>query len=141
MNDKTEFENKIIKEIKDLIISDHSLTYGERKSLEKVIARIKQGASFEDSIGPWLRNINEIEQRKSNERELSKSVKDIYDKLILRYDIPQKEKHYVVYGGGIRTRVSTASWAWTMLFLIIIVILMVTGKLNFLFEFTEKYLN
>ena len=141
MNDKTEFENKIIKELKDLIISDNSLTYGERKSLEKVIARIKQGASFEDSIEHWLKNINEIEQRKSNESGLSKSVKDIYDKLILRYDIPKKEKHYVVYGGGIRTRVSTASWAWTMLFLIIIVILMVTGKLNFFFDFTEKYLN
>jgi hypothetical protein len=141
MNDKSEFENKIIEEIKNLIIYDKSLTYGERKSFEKVMARIKQGKSFEDSIGPWLKNTNELEQRETNERKLSKSVKDIFDKLILRYDIPPKKKHYVVYAGGIRTRVSTADWFWTMLFLLVFVVLAFTGKLNFFFEFVEKYLN
>ena len=141
MDNRTDFENKIIEEIKNLIISDSSLTYGERKSFEKVIARINQGKSFEESIGPWLQSINKLEQIESNESKLSKSVKDIFDELILRYDIPSPKKHYIVYGGAIRTRVSTANWFWMMLFFIVFVFLMFTGKLNFILDFINKYLD
>lgn len=141
MDSKSEFENKIINEIKELIISDSSLTYGERNSFDRFILRINQNKTFEDAVGQLLRNLERLESKEIQPLGLTAGSKKIFNQLSGRYDVAKKKEVFIFYGGALMRRRSTASWAWTMLFLIIIVILMVTGKLNFFFEFTEKYLN
>lgn len=54
MQEKITFEDNIISEIKSMIISDSSLSYSERKSLDKIIARINNGDEFEEAIVPSL---------------------------------------------------------------------------------------
>lgn len=120
-----------------MIISESSMSYGERKTLEKFIIKIDQGQSFNESIGILLRGLQRIERSDSFE-SLSPNVKNIYDDLKEKYEIPVAKTGI---GVALHPKISNAQWFWMMLFFIVLVVLMVTGKLNFFFEFTEKYLN
>lgn len=141
MEKRIEVENKIIDDIKELIISDSFLTYGERNSFDRFILRINQNKTFEDAVGQLLRNLERLESKEIQPLGLTAGAKKIFNQLYGRYDVAQKKEVFIFYGGALMRRRSTASWAWTMLFLIILVILMFTGKLNFFFQFAEKYLN
>ena len=130
------FENKIVSEIKKLIISDSSLSYGERKTLEKFIIKINQGEPFDDSVGVLLRGLQKID--KSDSIELSSNVKVLFDSLKDKYEIPVAKTGI---GVALHPRISNAQWFWMMLFFIVFVFLMFTGKLNFILDFINKYLD
>ncbi len=100
MDDKTEFENKIIEEIKDLIISDSSLTYGERNSFDRFIVKINQGESFEIVIGRLLKNLRRLENREIQESGLSDGAKKIFEQLYGKYEIPDTNANYSVFVSG-----------------------------------------
>lgn len=130
-------EKEIVSEIKNLIISESSMSYGERKTLEKFIVKINQGQSFNESIGILLSGLQRIEKSESSVN-LSPNVKIIFDDLKEKYEVPVAKTGI---GVALHPKLSNTQWFWMMLFFIILVILMFTGKLNFFFEFTEKYLN
>ncbi len=135
--EKKNSEKEIVSEIKNLIISESSMSYGERKTLEKFIVKINQGQSFNESIGILLSGLQRIEKSESSVN-LSPNVKIIFDDLKEKYEVPVAKTGI---GVALHPKLSNTQWFWMMLFFIILVILMFTGKLNFIFEFTEKYLN
>ncbi|QDK71576.1 hypothetical protein [Lactococcus protaetiae] len=137
MDDKIEFENNITIKIKSIIISDSALSYGERNSFEKFIVRLDRGESFEEAVEQLLTNFHRLEE--NQEYSLSPNSKKIYDELIERYGIPEKKETHVFYNGGYR-KLSNTQWFWTMLFFTLLIVLAWTGRLNFLFDFLEKYL-
>lgn len=114
--------------------------YGERNSLEKFIIRTNQGQDFVEAVGSLLRNLNRLENKELQKQGLSLNVKKIFITLRQKYGIPEEKKSYIIYGGTIRTRVSNTDWFWFLIILIILIILIFSGKLNFLFDFLEKYL-
>lgn len=136
----SEVENKIIEDIKELIISDNSLTYGERNSFDRFILKVNKGENFEKKVGALIRNLHRLDKGELQEEGLSPNAKKIYAHLVAIYGIPKKDEIHIYYNGGYR-RLTNAQWFWMMLFLLIFVVLAFTGKLNFLFDFTEKYLN
>jgi hypothetical protein len=100
MQEKITFEDNIISEIKSIIISDSSLSYSERKSLDKIIARINNGDEFEEAIVPWLRHFDDM-KKNSNEEELSENLNVLFEKITQKYDIPPKiERTYFYAGAG-----------------------------------------
>ena len=140
MEKRSEVENKIIKDIKDLIISDNSLTYGERNSFDRFILKVNRGENFEKTVGALIRNLHRLDKGELQEEGLSSNVKKLYTNLVDIYGIPKKDEIHIYYNGGYR-RLTNTQWFWTMLFLLIFVVLVFTGKLNFFFDFVEKYLN
>lgn len=97
-----------------------------------VIKRIDSGVSFDDSISKWIVHVNEYSKEQSN-----LSIKELYDKLIKIYGIPEKEEIHVLYMGGDR-KMTNIQWAFTLLIIIIILALLCTGKLNFFLDFLNK---
>lgn len=140
MEKKSEVENKITEDIKELIISDNSLTYGERNSLDRFILKVNRGEDFEKKVGSLIRNLHRLDKGELQEEGLSPNVKKLYTNLVDIYGIPEKDEIHIYYNGGYR-RLTNSQWFWVMLFLLVFVVLALTGKLNFFFEFTEKYLN
>lgn len=132
MGIQSNLKEDTLKEIKDLIVSDINLSYGERKSLEMVIKRIDEGASFDDSIVKWLKHINEYSKEPSN-----LNIKKLYNKLVNIYGIQEKEETHVTYMGGYR-KMTNVQWALTLLVIIIILIFLYTGKLNSILSFLNK---
>ncbi|MEY8537677.1 hypothetical protein AALM99_04365 [Lactococcus muris] len=125
MDNKTDFENKIIDEIKELIISDGSLSYSERKSLDKIIARINNGAEFKEAIGPWLRHMEDI-KKISNDGALSEEMELLFEKIRQKYEIPPKiEKTYFYAGAGSGKRQNFFSMG-VGIFLIIVIYILVS---------------
>ncbi|MEY8537593.1 hypothetical protein AALM99_03895 [Lactococcus muris] len=114
MDEKTKFEEEIVCEVKEMIISDASLTYGKRNSFDRFITRIEQGQSFEEAIGPLLRNLNRLKNKEIQSQGLSCGTEKIFNKLSGKYDIPLKKETFILW--------------WS-------------GKLTFFFNFVEKYLN
>ncbi|MEY8537679.1 hypothetical protein AALM99_04375 [Lactococcus muris] len=140
MDNRTDFENKIIDEIKNLIISDSSLTYGERNTFDRFILKIDKGEDFEKKVGALIRNLHRLDNGEIQEEGLSFNAKKIYSKLVNVYGIPKKDEVHIYYNGGYR-RLTNRQWFWMMLFFIVFVFLMFTGKLNFILDFINKYLD
>ncbi len=80
MDNRTDFENKIIDEIKNLIISDSSLTYGERNTFDRFILKIDKGEDFEKKVGALIRNLHRLDNGEIQEEGLSLKAKKIYSK-------------------------------------------------------------
>lgn len=100
MQEKNTFEDNIISEIKSIIISDSSLSYSERKSLDKIIARINNGDEFKEAIGPWLRHFADMKKHSKDEK-LSENLNALFEKVTQKYNIPPKiERTYFYAGAG-----------------------------------------
>ncbi len=123
MNDKTEFENKIIEEIKNLIIYDDSLTYGERNSFDRFIVKINQGESFEIVVGRLLKNLKRLENKEIQPLGLSDGAKKIFIDLNGKYEIPVKDTDYSVFTGiGAGRKLTKKELIEVTIFLIIVIV-------------------
>ncbi|WP_242359538.1 hypothetical protein [Lactococcus petauri] len=123
MNDKTEFENKIIEEIKNLIIYDDSLTYGERNSFDRFIVKINQGEAFEIVVGRLLKNLKRLENKEIQPLGLSDGAKKIFIDLNGKYEIPVKDTDYSVFTGtGAGRKLTKKELIEVTIFLIIVIV-------------------
>ncbi|MBL3715657.1 hypothetical protein GHK52_02255 [Lactococcus garvieae] len=123
MDNGTDFENKIIDEIKNLIISDSSLTYGERNTFDRFIIKIEQGESFENAVGKLLKNLKRLENKEIQVSGLTPGAKKIFEQLYGKYDIPIKTDNYSVFtGSGAGRRLTNKELIQVTIFLVIVIL-------------------
>lgn len=113
-------DEKIVEEVKKLIMFDNSLTYAERNSLGIFYSKIEKGQTVQKAIGPMMKSLNMLSSGSSQE-ELSSNVKKLFDFALNYYDIPEKQKilFYDSEGGLIHR----FTWKEILFFFIMILVI------------------
>lgn len=62
-------------DIKELLISDGTLSYGERKTFEKFLVQISEGVEFKEAIGVLLRDLSNLINKGDIDNDLAPPVK------------------------------------------------------------------
>lgn len=104
---EVDLESRTIDDIKELIITDSSLTYRERKTIEAFLTRLETGSTFSESLNRMLINLQTIDDDNGKKNGLSHNLKIVFDKLVSQYGIDKKEnKHIMVTSIGAGRRLS-----------------------------------
>ena len=82
-----EIDERIIEEVKNLIMFDNELTYAERNSLSIFYSKIEKGQTVQESIGPMMKSLNMLSSGSSQEK-LSSNVKKLFDFALKYYKVP-----------------------------------------------------
>ena len=112
-------DERIIEEVKSLIMFDNDLTYAERNALGIFYSKIEKGQTVQESIGPMMKSLNMLSSGSSQEK-LSLNVKKLFDFTLTYYKVPEKQKiRFYGSGGGLIHRFSAKEML--LLFLLVFV--------------------
>jgi hypothetical protein len=112
-------DERIIEEVKNLIMFDNDLTYAERNALGIFYSKIEKGQTVQESIGPMMKSLNMLSSGSSQEK-LSLNVKKLFDFALTHYNVPEKQKiRFYGSGGGLIHRFSAKEMV--LLFLLVFV--------------------
>ncbi|AWN65809.1 hypothetical protein LL14B4_06315 [Lactococcus lactis subsp. lactis] len=112
-------DERIIEEVKNLIMFDNDLTYAERNALGIFYSKIEKGQTVQESIGPMMKSLNMLSSGSSQEK-LSLNVKKLFDFALTYYKVPEKQKiRFYGSGGGLIHRFSAKEML--LLFLLVFV--------------------
>lgn len=123
---EVDLESRTIDDIKNLIISDSLMGYGERKTLEAFLARLETGSTFSESLNRMLVNLQTIDNDNGNKNGLSTNVKTLFDNLSDVYGITKTNYTLkVVSTTGAGRKLTNKELVGDFIFLVIFIFLIV----------------
>lgn len=128
--DKKEYQDKVVIDVKNMIIANDFMSYGEKKNFKIFLAHLNNDDDFEEAVGTLLRALHNLTKPKNT--ILSPEGEKLFKDLSRNYKPSPERKYYS------RARLSNLEWLVTLIIFIVILILLFTGKLDPILSFLNK---
>lgn len=125
MEKKKKINNEIIFNVKELLISNGMLSYGEKKTFEKFLVQISEGIEFEEAVGILLRGLSNLMIKEGDNTGISPEGEKIFIKAHAEYEIASPQ---ATGGVALHPKLTNREWVFMLIGLVLFIVILFVIK-------------